>query len=89
MALENKEETKGFVGIKNWIGKIILMIIGTIWLVSDVYDNIMSNFLLTDKEVAKWGTLGDYGVVFVTVSLILGGWYLNTIFDVLKSKISK
>ena len=73
--------------VKNIVGKLILMIVGTIWLVSDVYDNIISNFLLTDKEVAKWGTLGDYGVVFVTTSLILGGAYLNTLLDVFKKKI--
>jgi len=65
--------------MKNKIAQGILMVIGTIWLSSDVYDNIMSNFLLTNKEVAKWGTKGDYGVVFVTTLLILGGWHLNAI----------
>lgn len=87
--MENEKQKTGFIGIKNWIGKIILMIIGTVWLVSDVYDNIMSNFLLTDKDVAKWGTLGDWGVLFASVSLILGGYYLNTFFEIIKSKILK
>ena len=69
---------------QNYIGKIVLFIIGTVWLISDVYDNIMSNFLLTDKEVAKWGTAGDYGVALISSAFILGGWYLNTIFNRLK-----
>lgn len=83
------EETKGLVGIKNWIGKIFLMVLGAIWLISDVYDNIMSNFFLTDREVEKWGTLGDYGVLLSTSGLILGGVYLNTLFEVLKNKLLK
>ena len=85
---ELKEE-KRFVGVKNWIGKMILMVFGTIWLASDLYDNVMSNFLLTDKLVDKWGTTGDYGVAFVSTGFILGGYYLNTIFDFVKSKLSK
>lgn len=68
-----------FEKVKTRLAQAILMVIGTIWLVSDVYDNIISNFLLTEKEVAKWGTKGDYGVVFVTTLLILGGWHLNAI----------
>ena len=83
------EETKGLVCIKNWIGKIFLMVLGAIWLISDVYDNIMSNFFLTDREVEKWGTLGDYGVLLSTSGLILGGVYLNTLFEVLKNKLLK
>ena len=86
---DNKPEEKGLIGIKNWIGKIILMLFGAIWLASDLYDNIMSNFFLTEKEVIPWGTLGDYGVVLVATSLILGGWYLNVIFEALKSKLTK
>ena len=75
--------------VKNWIGKLILMAVGTIWLVSDIYDNVMSNFFLTEREVASWGTSGDYGVAFVSSAFILGGVYLNTIFEVLKSKLLK
>lgn len=75
--------------IKNILAKVILMFIGTVWLTSDVYDNIMSNFLLTDKDVPKWGTLGDYGVVMVCLGFILGGVYLNTIFKTLNALINK
>lgn len=65
--------------MKNRIAQGILMVIGTIWLSSDVYDNIMSNFFLTDREVEKWGTTGDYKVLGTCVLLILGGWQLNAI----------
>lgn len=87
--MENTTKEKGFKGVKNWIGKIILMIIGTVWLVSDVYDNVMSNFFLTERVVEKWGTSGDIKVLLATVSLVLGGVYLNTIFEVFKSIIPK
>ncbi len=89
MEEEKKVEEDGkFVFVKNWIGKIILMIIGVIWLVSDLYDNIMHNFFLTDRDVENWGTMGDVLVLTATTALILGGWYLNTIFEVLKGKLS-
>lgn len=83
------EEKKGLIGVKNWIGKIFLMVLGAVWLVSDVYDNIMSNFFLTDRLVEKWGTIGDYGVLLSTSGLVLGGVYLNTLFEVLKNKFLK
>lgn len=81
--------TKIKTGIPNWIGKAILMAIATVWLVSDVYDNILSNFFLTEREVVPWGTAGDYGVLAVTASLILGGWYLNAILAKLGVKPPK
>lgn len=87
--MEKDEETKGLIGVKNWIGKIILMIFGIIWLASDLYDNVMSNFFLTERVVASWGTIGDILVLLSSSALILGGWYLNTIFEALKNKISK
>jgi len=81
-----EENKKGFVGIQNWLGKLILMVIGTIWLTSDVYDNIMANFFLTEREVADWGTLGDWGVLLASGGLIAGGVWLNKLISYLPSK---
>lgn len=75
------EKKKGFIGIQNWLGKLILMLVGTVWLVSDVYDNILSNFFLTEREVVPWGTLGDFSVMGVCGGLIVGGVWLNKIIE--------
>lgn len=81
-----EEEKKGFIGIQNWVGKLLLMIIGAVWLVSDLYDNIMANFFLTERSVESWGGLGDWGVLGASSGLILGGVYLNRLLDLINLK---
>ena len=43
-----------FEKVKTRLAQAILMIIGTIWLVSDVYDNIISNFLYYCHSDNNW-----------------------------------
>tara|TARA_R110002051_G_scaffold297564_2_gene363992 strand:+ start:44191 stop:44445 length:255 start_codon:yes stop_codon:yes gene_type:complete len=83
------EEIKKFTNIQNWLGKLILMLFATIWLASNIYPHIMKGFMLTEREIPEWGTLSDYGVLSVTTLMILGGVYLNTLLDFIKSKFIK
>lgn len=77
------------IGIENWIGKIILIIIGTIWMVSSFYPHVMRDFFLTDRKIPEWGNMSDVAEFFAQTGLILGGAYLNKVLDFLTGRKSK
>ena len=83
--MDTEENKKGFVKVQNWLGKLTLYIIAAIWLVSDLYPHIMSNFFLTERDVPDWGTWNDVSVLLACGAMILGGYYLNTVFDFFKT----
>jgi hypothetical protein len=68
-------------GTQNWIGKVFLMVLAGIWLISDLYPHIMKNFFLTEREVPEWGTINDWGVLSACAVMIVGGIYLNKLLE--------
>ena len=71
---------------RNWIGKIILWLIGLAIISSTNYGIILRGFLLTDKEVhfnyAEHLYFTSIGLLF-----IIGGMFLNKFLDKFISKI--
>jgi len=67
--------------IRNWIGKVFLLILGMIILISLFYAHVMSGLLLTDKEVHDFGTSGDWLQLTIGTGFVAGGVFLNNILD--------
>lgn len=67
-------------GYKNWIGKLLLWMIGLIMVSSQNYGLVLKGFFLTDKEVVfeivSYTTITSFGLLF-----IVGGIYLNKFLD--------
>ena len=74
-------DQKGKVGVDNWIGKIILIVIGTAWMAISFYPHAMADLFLTERVVSDWGTLADVAQLIAQIGLILGGTFLNKALD--------
>lgn len=65
---------------KNWVGKLILWLLGLIMIISLNYAIILKGFLLTEKEIqleyTSYITITSFGLLF-----IVGGMYLNKFLD--------
>lgn len=67
--------------IRNWIGKGFLLLLGMVILASLFYPHVLSGFLLTEREVNDFGTLGDFIQLAVGTAFVAGGVFLNNILD--------
>lgn len=65
---------------KNWIGKLLLWVIGMAMVASQNYVFVLKGFLLTDHEIdfeiIQYTTITSFGLLF-----IVGGIYLNKFLD--------
>lgn len=66
--------------IRNWIGKLLLWVLGAIMIVGQNYGYILESFLLTDRTfpepTLKYYVISGAGLVFW-----IGGWRLNALVD--------
>ncbi|MBD0822661.1 hypothetical protein [Aestuariibaculum marinum] len=65
---------------RNWIGKLILWVLGLVMVISQNWGMILKGFLLTEKEIhldiAIYMVINSFGLLF-----IVGGIYLNKFLD--------